>query len=126
LLLAVAVTLPLPLPLSVTLVADRTALAPEEGAVNLTTPPATGSPALLETVTVRAEAKGVLTTVLWLLPAETVTVKPWLSKAPMSTVPWTMRGRPRWSVVAPPSRALEPASNAGLPGNRARVLVGPP
>ena len=54
-------------------------------------------------------------------------VNPLDSKAPMSTVPLTMRGSPRWSVVTPAGmRALLPASMAGLPGSRAMVWVGPP
>ena len=49
------------------------------------------------------------------------------SKAPMSTVPPTMRARPRWSVVTPAGmRALLPASMAGLPGSSGIVWVGPP
>ena len=58
----------------------------------------------------------------------------WTSKAPMSTVPLTIRGKPvpRWSVVkgwpvvGSTARALLPASMAGLPGKRAMVWVGPP
>ena len=52
-----------------------------------------------------------------------VRVKPWLSKAPMSTAP--TRPRPRWSVAGMPA-PLVPASMAGLPGSKGIVLVGPP
>ena len=55
----------------------------------------------------------------------------WPSKAPMSTLPSTIRGSPRWSVVsgfpfASTARATLPASMAGLLGNNATVCVGPP
>ena len=53
-----------------------------------------------------------------------------LSKAPMSTVPLTIRGKPapRWSVVKEYALAtvVLPWSIAGLPGKRAMVWVGPP
>jgi len=61
--------------------------------VNVTTPPATGSLlASLATVTTSGAEKAVPIAVLWLLPLETETVKPLDSKAPISTVPLTMRG----------------------------------
>ena len=50
-------------------------------------------------------------------------VNPLDSKAPMSTVPLTMRGEPRWSVVTPLGmRALLPASMAGLAGQQGHCL----
>ena len=57
------------------------------------------------------------------LPATGVTVKPWLWKAPISGL-GESRGSPRWSVVTPATAT--PAPNAGLPGSRAMVWVGPP
>ena len=53
-----------------------------------------------------------------------VIVKPWHSKAPMSTAP-PRPGMPRWSVVGMPV-PLVPASMAGLPGRSGIVWVGPP
>ena len=57
----------------------------------------------------------------------------WTSKAPMSTVPLTFRGKPvpRWSVVrglpsGSTARVTLPALMAGLPARRAMVWVGPP
>ena len=46
------------------------------------------------------------------------------SNAPMSTVPFTMRAKPRWSVAS--VSMLRPASMAALPQWRAWVKVGPP
>ncbi len=76
-------------------------LAPEEGPVNVTTPPATGSSGLLAvTITTSGAPKAVLTGVLWLSPLTIVIVNPLDSKAPMSTMPLTIRGKParagRW------------------------------
>ena len=79
------------------------------------------------TVTTSGAGKAASTPVDWPLPDVTAMVNPLDSKAPMSTVPLTMRDRPRWSVVTPLGmRALLPASMAGLPGRRAMVWVGPP
>src|SRR5271157_1682613 len=104
--------------------------APLAGGAKVTTPPSTGSPELFGvTVTCSAFGNAVLTSANWLLPAVTARVKPDDSKAPMSTVPPTTRGKsvPRWSVVMPEGiRALLPASMAGLPGSNAMVCVGPP
>ena len=57
----------------------------------------------------------------------------WSSNAPMSTVLFTTRVKPRWSVVtgrpvdgSVGTRVLKPLSMAGLPGKRAMVGVGPP
>ena len=59
------------------------------GAPNVTTPPSTGSTELFAvTVTLSGLANGVPTSVDWgVLPAAAVSLKPWLSKAPMSTAP---------------------------------------
>ena len=134
--LAVAVTLAWPLlPMVTGLVVLRLAEAPLAGAEKVTIPPATGSRGLLAvTMTAKGLAKGELTGVpCGVLPVTGVKVNPWLSKAPMSTVPLTTRGKPapRWSVVsglplASTASALLPASMAGLPGSRAMVCVGPP
>ena len=94
-------------------------------ATKLTTPPSTGSTGLLAvTVTASGLANGVpMSDVCGVLPGTGVRVKPWLSKAPMSTAP--TRPSPRWSVAGTPA-PLVPASMAGLPGSRAMVWVGPP
>ena len=83
--MAVAVTLTArSMPIGAGLTANA-ADAPLEGLAKVTTPPATGSKlALAVTVAVRLWAKAMLTGALWRLPPVTVTVKPWLSKAPMS------------------------------------------
>src|SRR5262245_19729590 len=97
--------------------------APLDGGVNVTRPPATGSAALLAlTFTSSGAAKAVDTFVDWPLPELMATVNPLASKAPMSTAP--TRPTPRWSLLSAPVEV--PASMAGLPGNRAIVLVGPP
>ena len=79
-------------------------------------------------MTAKGLAKGELTGVpCGVLPATGVKVKPWLSKAPMSTVPLTIRGSPRWSVATPAGiSTVLPPPMTGLPGNRAMVWVGPP
>ena len=60
--------------------------------MNVTTPPVTGSIGLLAvTITTSGDPKAVFTGVLWLLPLTIVIVNPLDSKAPMSTVPLTMR-----------------------------------
>src|SRR5208337_1462030 len=128
--LAVGVVLAVP---SAAIVAGLTlsgAEAPLVGAVNVTWPPATGSNDLLAvTVTTRGLAKGSVMLADCPLPEVTAMVNPLDSKAPMSTVPPTILGKPgpRWSVVRPAGmRLLSPALMAGLPGNRAMVCVGPP
>ena len=118
-------------PAITTELADRNAAAPPVtgGATKVTTPPSTGSTGLLA---VRITASGYTNAApmaddCGVLPAMGVRVKPWLSKAPISTTPSTMRGRPRWSVVTPGGIiASPPASIAGLPGSRGIVSVGPP
>ena len=95
--LAVAMTLAWPLlPMVTGLVVLRLAEAPLAGAEKVTIPPATGSRGLLAvTMTAKGLAKGELTGVpCGVLPATGVKVNPWLSKAPMSTVPLTIRGKP--------------------------------
>ncbi len=100
--------------------------APLAGGVNVTRPPATGSFELLA-VTVTTSGAANTPEAVWPLPEVTAMVNPLDSKAPISTVPLTMRLNPRWSVVTPAGmRALLPASMAGLPGSRAMVWVGPP
>src|SRR5208337_2171555 len=98
------------------------------GARKVTTPPLIGSdPLFAATVTESGLANA------WfgyadcgVLPAATVSVNPWLSNAPMSTLP--TRPRPRWSVVGMVTPEIDeaPASMAGLPGRRAKVWVAPP
>ena len=86
-------------------------------ATKLTTPPFTGSTGLLAvTVTASGLANGVTDRPLsaGCCRRTGVRVKPWLSKAPMSTVPSTMRAEPRWSVVAPGDRRY-----AGVDGRAA-------
>src|SRR6516225_11386933 len=85
---AVAVTLAWPLePIGAGL-GLKLAKAPEEGAVKVIRPPATGSTALLAlTDTTSGLAKAAPPAALWLLPLLTAMVKPWLSKAPMSVAP---------------------------------------
>jgi hypothetical protein len=123
--LLVAVTLAVPLALMVAGLPVIAADAPLAGGVNVTSPPATGSIGLLA-VTVTTSGAG-NTPAVWPLPEVRAMANPLDSKAPMSTVPLTMRGEPRWSVEMPAGmRALLPASMAGLPGSRARVWVGPP
>ena len=53
-------------------------------------------------------------------------VNPWLSKAPMSTVPLTARVAALVGGDAGRDEGVVPASMAGLPGNRGMVWVGPP
>ncbi len=105
--------------------AERIAKAPWVAVLaKLTTPPLTGSIGLLAVTVTARLANGVpMGDVCGVLPGTDVIVKPWLSKAPMSTVP--TRADPRWSVVGMPA-PLVPASMAGLPGSRAMVCVGPP
>ena len=69
---------------------------------NVTTPPSTGSTGLLAvTVTASGLAKAVpIFAVCGVLPGTIAKVKPWLSKAPMSTPP--NRPNPRWSVAGIP------------------------
>ena len=99
---------------------------PLAGGVNVTKPPATGSIGLLA-VTVATSGAGNTAPAVWPLPEVTAMVNPLDSKAPMSTVPLTMRSNPRWSVVTPLGMSeLFPASMAELPGKRAMVWVGPP
>ena len=127
-LLAVAVTLAVPfdpivagLPLSV-------AEAPLAGGVKVICPPATGSLALLAVTVATSGAENAVDTAAdWPLPDVTVMVNPLDSKAPISTVPLTMRANSRWSKMSPAGmRALLPASIAKLPGKSAMVLVEPP
>ena len=61
--------------------------SPRDSATNVTTPPSTGSTGLLAvTATASGSAKAVpMAAVCGVLPATAVSVKPWLSKAPMST-----------------------------------------
>ena len=93
--LAVAVTLTVPLALIVAGFPLRVADAPLCGGVNVTWPPATGSIGLLAvTVATSGAGKAVNTAVDWPLPEVTAMVNPLDSKAPMSTTPLTMRGRP--------------------------------
>ena len=100
--LAVAVTLAVPVALMVAGLPLRVADAPLAGGVNVTRPPATGSIGLLAvTVATSGAGKAVSTPVDWPLPEVTAMVNPLDSKAPMSTMLLTMRGRPRWSVVTP-------------------------
>ena len=121
-----AVALAVPLALKVAGLPVTTADAPLAGAVNVTRPPATGSFELLA-VTVATSGAGNAPEAVWPLPEVTAMVNPLDSKAPMSTVPLTMRLNPRSSVVTPTGmRALLPAPKAGLPGKRAMVWVGPP
>src|SRR5262245_39403742 len=124
-LLAVALTDAVP-PAMTTVAAERVAEAPLAAglAANLITPPFTGSTGLLAfTVTASALANAAPTLALCgVLPATVVRLKPWLSKAPISTAP--TRPLPRWSVAGAPVET--PALMAGLPGNRAMVFVGPP
>src|SRR5262249_10934435 len=117
--LAVADTLAWPEALIVAVLpGENVALAPLAGAVKATTPPWTGSPNALLTVTASGVPKGLPTTALWLLPPATSIVKPRDSNAPMSAVPLT-RMTPRWSLAG--ALALSPASMAGLPGSRGIV-----
>ena len=83
---------------------------------------------LAETVTASGSAKAALVAALCgVLPATGVRVNPWLSKAPMSTVPSTILGSPALVGHDPEGiRLVLPASMAGLPGSRAMVCVGPP
>ena len=108
----------------VTAPAERPADAPDDGAVKVTAPPATGSIGLLAvTTSASGLGKPVPSVVCWgVLPETRVSVKPWLWKAPMSGD--ESSGSPRWSVVMP--LAAVPAPIAGLPGSRAIVGVGPP
>ena len=128
--LAVAVTCAVPPAPMIAEAAESPAEAPAAGlTLNVTTPPATGSAGLLaETETASGWAKVVPGAALCgVEPATGVMVNPWLSKAPMSTVPFVTRGSPRWSVWTPAGiRALLPASIAGLPGSKAIVGVVPP
>ena len=68
---------------------DRRGAAGRRLATKLTTPPSTGSSGLLAvTDTASGLANGVpMSQVCGVLPATSVRVKPWLSKAPMSTAP---------------------------------------
>ena len=78
--MAVAVMLAWPPDPMVAVAAERLAEAPLDGAVKVTTPPATGSmESLATTVTARALAKGVPVAVdCGVLPATVVRVNPWL------------------------------------------------
>src|SRR5215213_1589605 len=98
-----------------------------EDELKTTTPPATGSPAALFTVTTKG-LKSVLTAVLCGVPLVAERVNARDSNAPISTVRFTWRATPRWSVVSgvarhPPASTtqLSPASIAGEPGKSARV-----
>lgn len=62
-------------PLIVSELVAGVALAPDEGAVKVITPPSTGSPWALLTLTIRGAAKGVLVRALWPLPPVYVSVK---------------------------------------------------
>src|SRR5271157_6307993 len=112
----------------VAVVAESVAEGPEPGARKVTTPPSTGSdPLFAVTVTTSGLANVALTYAdCGVLPEATASVNPWLSNAPMSTLP--TRPRPRWSVVGMVTPEIDeaPASMAGLPGRRAKVWVGPP
>src|SRR5262245_4183221 len=124
-LLAVALTDAVP-PGMTTDAAERVAEAPLAAglATNLTTPPFTGSTGLLAfTVTASALANAAPTLALCgVLPATVVRVKPWLSKAPISTAPTRPLARSSVAGVRVDTQALM----AGLPGRRASVFVGPP
>ena len=97
-----AVTLAVPAAPMVAGLPLRIADAPLAGGVNVTRPPATGSIGLLAvTVATSGFGKAVSTPADWPLPEVTAMVNPLDSKAPMSTVPLTMRAKPRWSVVTP-------------------------
>ena len=106
----------------------KLALAPEAGAVKVTRPPSTGSPACTgATVSASGLAKAVLTRVVWLSPPVLERVKPRDSKAPMSQA--AGRATPRWSLALTGTLlqvAESPASMAGEPGSRAKVCVLPP
>ena len=108
-----------------TVPAVRAAEAPEDGAVNVTMPPATGSSGLLAvTMTASGLAKAVPSVVCWgVLPATVVRVNPWLWKAPMSG---GRVERLAALVGGDAGRSAVPAPMAGLPGSRAMVSVGPP
>ena len=124
-LFAVAVTEATPLLPIAAVPLDSPADAPLDGAVKVTTPPATGSTAFLA-VTVTPSGSANAAPVIadcGESPGTTVRVKPWLWKAPMSGS-GESRGSPRWSVVMPLTAV--PAPMAGLPGSRAMVSVGPP
>src|ERR1700679_1674060 len=77
----------------------RPAEAPEDGTVNVTVPPATGSSGLLAvTTTARGLAKAVPAVVCWgVLPVTGVIVKPGVWKAPMAG--GERRGSPRGAGV---------------------------
>src|SRR5262245_34064920 len=94
---------------------DKTAVAPLAAglATKVKTAPSTGSSGLLAaTFTASGLANAVRTSAdCGVLLAATVKVKPWLSKAPMSSA--SARPRPRWSVVGMPAPLL-PALLAGL------------
>ena len=119
---AVAVTLAAPAA-RVAVVAESVAEGPEPGARKVTTPPSTGSTGLFAaTVTESGLANAAFGYAdCGVLPGAAVNVNPWLSNAPMSTLP--TRPTPRWSVVGmvTPEIDAAPASMAGLPGNRAMV-----
>src|SRR5262249_8937147 len=69
-------------------------------------------------------ARGTSCSAVW--APGTVRAGPWRSKAPMSTVPPTMRVKARWSVVSPAgTRRLLPALMAGAAGGRGTVGGGP-
>ena len=101
--------------------------APDDGAVKVTMPPATGSIGLLAvTTTASGLAKAVPSVVCCgVLPATGVRVKPWLWKAPMSG--GESSGSPRWSVVTPlDGRAGADGRAAGQEGHglgRAAVVA---
>jgi hypothetical protein len=72
--LAVAVTLAWPLVPVLTLLAERVAVGPLEGAAKLTVTPETGSPLLSSTVTVSDVLKAAPIAALCVVPAEAVSV----------------------------------------------------
>src|SRR5438067_4532321 len=107
--------------------------APDDGAVKVMKPPATGSPPTPPMEATSGDPKALKIGVLCGEPLNIEIVKPRDSKAPMSTVVLTMRLKPapRWSVVScemlgSPQWAacvtqLSPALSAGLPGKSAIV-----
>src|SRR6516165_2901597 len=98
--LAVALTVAVPLAAIVTgLLGLSEALGPLLGGVKVIWPPATGSvPSAALTVTTSGAAKARVGSALWLLPPVTLRLKPTDSNAPISTPPFWLRRKPRWSV----------------------------
>ena len=123
--LAVAVALAVPVGLMDAGLPLMDADAPLAGEVNVTSPPATGSLGLLAvTVTTNGSEKAWDTSVDWPLPEVTAMVKPWLSKAPMSTAPDAAKSAlvGGWGARCRCSRRRWPGCRAGGPSS----AVGPP